>query len=969
MIHSIRQLAGFPLIVIAILSPMALAGQLQVINNQPFPVRMPWTLRDGTTVLLDVPANGKQTIDPLQDPPPPGKNDRLTARIEGDGVHLLRGGRDLGTLAWDILLEKLKTTPTDAEAGGNQRDFAALFHPIPLEPLPARPSPLFTTFPLEGSRSGLKLHLDLDAYPAGFVDLHATFTNESAPTKDMYCAVITRWTRPKVQATSVDYDNHIAQLSDGGSTPFRAGEGRHLFIQRGVDWINTQLADGTSIAWLNAFAPSFTVHHDATAKRPARWVGANTAQLGQEAILNADALYSITEIARPNIKMYASRLDDNVLPGADQPLKFTSRVIITDQKLTDARVDQLFVAYTGYNSESSSGPPAQPSPGVPEEGESDKLSPQSSVLGTQSSALSPASLSLGVPHVRFGTAYFPYSTLGENFEAWHMPGQSQETYWPLSADTVTHYKLFADEIRRDLRIIKAMGFQSVRLHHLEMLASLPKQVQDDYLEFLFSELKHVGLTALLDVKLPPARIAELVKKYRTQIDGVELDNEILIFGIDDDEVQWFKDAYAAVKSVAPEIPVWLTGHTNTGAFDRLSQLGVSFDKLGQHAYMDSLDAIASGRDYALAFASYGSRVGKPPIITEWNWRFLTRMTPENRAKVYPPIFENVLKTRSVPTIYQFQLQESLAMASHTLRGIRHYELLNLSRRPRPEALEFMKLIRQYGDPAAPEQAIRTGYEATEMHAGMHGEVHLGIHMTNTTSRPRHVMLSAEGPDGIDVTIRGQKEYDLQPNQRQTAELVANIPQSALPGFYHVFARIDGGDAGVTYAWQEIQKPGAPRIDKQQGVHPEVHYANGALDYDFNRKLAVVYGTHASGWEVESAWLLYQTLESATGRPVKIFQMNDLPDELKTRGNLIVVGTPSTNEMIAPAKAKAWITHLPANETRGDRLIVAGDNEKDLNLAAIDLTLRYWKYARDAGMRRIPLTDRPIVKGADPNALP
>ena len=72
----------------------------------------------------------------------------------------------------------------------------------------------------------------------------------------------------------------------------------------------------------------------------------------------------------------------------------------------------------------------------------------------------------------FGTAYFPYSTLGENFEKWHMPGQEKTTYWTLSADTVTNYKLFTDDIKRDLRILKSTGFQSVRLHHLEMLDQL-----------------------------------------------------------------------------------------------------------------------------------------------------------------------------------------------------------------------------------------------------------------------------------------------------------------------------------------------------------------------------------------------------------------------------------------------------------------------------------------------------------------
>jgi hypothetical protein len=119
-------------------------------------------------------------------------------------------------------------------------------------------------------------------------------------------------------ARSVNYNNGIINLSDAKSTPFRqsdaAGDQRHLYVQRGIDWINTKF-QGASVAWLNDFTPSFTVHKEATAKAPARWLGANTAQLGQEAQVSGNKLYSITEIARPNLRSYRSRLDDNVLPS------------------------------------------------------------------------------------------------------------------------------------------------------------------------------------------------------------------------------------------------------------------------------------------------------------------------------------------------------------------------------------------------------------------------------------------------------------------------------------------------------------------------------------------------------------------------------------------------------------------------------------------------------------------------------
>ena len=162
------------------------------------------------------------------------------------------------------------------------------------------------------------------------------------------------------------------------------------------------------------------------------------------------------------------------------------------------------------------------------------------------------------------------------------------------------------------------------------------------------------------------------------------------------------------------------------------------------------------------------------------------------------------------------------------------------------------------------------------------------------------------------------------------------------------------------------------------MHPDVKYADGALDYNFNRDLAIVYAAgreNESRWDVESAWLIYQTLESATGRPVAIFQLNDLPSEPRKSGNLIVVGMPGDHGLIKSVRGEveaignSWIAHAKPTQSHGDWLIVAGESEAALNLAATDLVLRYWKHAKDSGARRIPLTDVPISEGADPSLLP
>jgi hypothetical protein len=938
--------------------------QIEITNNQPFAIQMPLRLYgaqlqdsrvvqndgDDSLVLINVDAKKTATIDTSAEQ----KADRTaTIAAKDDGVSIEIGDKPIGTLAWDLVVVPNSKDDGGGE-GGRPKDFAADFKALALKFTKTSEGPVFEKWSAQGAKDGINLSIDLFAFRDGTVDVTTTAINESAPKTDVYAAVISRFQPAKPASRSVCYNNAISALGENASSPWRAGgdKDRHMFIQRGVDWINFKSDGGPSLLLLNDFAASFTVHKEKTAKTPAHWTGANSAQLAEEVQTAGDATYSVTELAHANLKMYRSRVEPNVLPDKDQPMKFTHRMMISDQPIADERADQTFVGYTTFTPHAIDG---------------DALK-----------------VNIGAPFTKFGTAYFPYSTLGENFEAWHMPGQSKETYWPLSADTVKNYKLFADDIKRDLRIAKAMGFQTIRMHHLEMIDTLDKSVQNEYLDFFFGELKHLGLTALIDVKLPTARVVELVKRYGPLIDGVEIDNEVLIFGINDNEVQGWKDTYKAVKEINPNMPVWLTAHTNTGAFARLLKLGVPFDRLGQHAYMDSISAIPSARDYSLAMANYATKLGKSPIITEWNWRFLTRMTPEARAEVYTPIFENVLKTGSMPIMYQFEFAESLAMASKSLRGIRHYELLNLSRRPKPEAFHFMSLIRHYGDPNGAQHLLHTTHPVYQLPLQPNTDVDepLSPELRNDSEKDLSVAITPELPPGVELNVIGDKTVKVPAHSSVPVKLQLKMSKDQLPGFYHAFVRFDAGDGLTSYAWIELQKPGAPKIDKDKVWHEEVKYSNDALDYDFNRDLAVVFATEptegpdaSKRWDVESAWLLYQTLESATGRPVKWFSASDLPDELRKTGNLIVVGMPKTHELIQSVKdqiqpeGKSWVTRLKANDQHGDWLIVGGDDEATLNLSAIDLTLKYWANAKDAGMRRVPLTDKPIEKGADPSALP
>lgn len=919
--------------------------KIELQNNHAFPIHMPWTLDGGKgrAIMVDLPASGHATVD--TDVSIKGDSP-LSVAPDGKGVSLQFGGKDLGRLSWSVVLHTVEpayiTADKDAHSAGRPADFKPLPLPLQFSELNFFVNPGFRAFVAKGTSAGLDVSVELRIYPGGFLDVTTTVTNQSAPTKNVYAAVLTRWEQPAGTTRTVDYDNTIRELKD--STPWRVPGDRHFFVLRGLNWLNSSLPTGQGVLWINEFAPSFTVHHAARGKTPAQWIGGNSPQLDQEAYLEGDALVHVTELAHGNVKSYRGRLDDYVLPDASQPMVFTHRLAFTDRPVDAEAAANAFVAYTSFN---------------PRKGET---------------------LHFGTPGVMFGTAYFPYSTFGENFIKAKLPGMSQDSYWPLAADVVKNYKLFADQIRTDLRIAKSMGFQSIRLHHLEMIFNNPvgtssgssgEQAEhisdadrDAFLDFFFAELKHCGLTALLDVKIKPEQIADLLKRYRDTIDGVEIDNEVLIFGIKDDDVPYWKRCYDAVKAVAPDVPVQWTAHTNTGAFNRLTDLGVPFDRLGQHAYMDAVEACPMSRDFALQVSNYATKVNKPAAITEWNWRFLTRLTEEDRAKVYAPIFENVLKSRAMSAIYQFQFNDGLAMSPMALKGIRHYELLNLSRRPKAEAAEFERLIRTYSDPASAVRCLETHYQYVPLPADFPNRDNpvILVSVKNTTDRDLDVTASAEGPAELQPKLTSganPESFILKAGQTYTAQLSVTFPKESLPGFYYAFVRFETKDGLVAYAPVEFRRIGQPTFDKS--THPDVAASSDAFNLDLTKPTAVVYGDDCPIPELEAAWVVYQTLESACGRRVLIFTARELPKEGIT--NVIYVGTPKSLKV--PAADKQSITRLPNSNT----LVISGATSQEAALAAMDYTLRYWKTAKDAACRRVPLVDREIAKGGDASQLP
>src|ERR1700722_17359780 len=242
-------------------------------NNQPFPIHMPVRMRnltaaeksqitpltssaqllgDDAIFIANVSANAHQTISFAGGTV---SEQLLSIRPASNGVDLIYSGVDLGRLSWGILINPVKTKEETTE----HPDFKAAFDPLPLSFQRTAHGLVFDMWSAETISAGLKIKLELLAYADGFLDINASLTNESADAQTkVYAAVIARWDQPRVKARTLCYDDRISPLGGRAFSPFRAGEGRHQFTQRGADWVRA-VFPGITAAWLNDFAPSFTV--------------------------------------------------------------------------------------------------------------------------------------------------------------------------------------------------------------------------------------------------------------------------------------------------------------------------------------------------------------------------------------------------------------------------------------------------------------------------------------------------------------------------------------------------------------------------------------------------------------------------------------------------------------------------------------------------------------------------------------
>jgi hypothetical protein len=120
--------------------------------------------------------------------------------------------------------------------------------------------------------------------------------------------------------------------------------------------------------------------------------------------------------------------------------------------------------------------------------------------------------------------------------------------------------------------------------------------------------------------------------------------------------------------------------------------------------------------------------------------------------------------------------------------------------------------------------------------------------------------------------------------------------------------------------------------------------------DWSRPTCVAFGEGAPVIEMEMAYQVYDTLQSAAGREMRLCGTADIPKEMLENGNLVLVGTPGTNSLVSQVSPKltAGKGTIILHEDR--HLLLTGDTADGVRAAATEFVLRYWPHAKDSTSR-------------------
>lgn len=836
----------------------------------------------------------------------------------GGALDLAWRGAPLGAVELGLVVVPGDTAGPD--------DVAAAFRPLDLR---------WTRLPggvLSGTatRDGFRVDVALSPYAGGWMDADARLTRVGADSTRSYVALVRRVTLPDgITDARLRFNGRVVDGADSPDT-----WSRDFWYTRGVDWTGWRTGGGrVHMVATSGFTPG------PTTRRGDRWAEGSHFYVWERSRRDGDRMLLISEVAGPNPKQKGSGYM-TVTPYAPvrsgDVVDLPWRLAIADAPTPEWENAQL-LGSAGYRMAHRDG--------------------------------ARAVMDVGVPFVAFGVSYFPYSTFTENFDFYRTPGLDRETFWAFSPELWSKWRSLVPRMRADLHIIRAMGFDWVRLHHLELLQGMPRGDAMAFLDFYLGEARALGLKVLVDTEGPPEWVTAVLGRYPDVVRRYEIENEILIPGITPGEPERWTSLYQAAHRASPNIQAYLTSAGNDGMFERLRTLGVPFDRVGLHMYKHGPEWMETLSSHALASAGYAARLGKAVTLGEFNWKSLTRLAPAARRAAVDSVYAAALRPRAIPEVFLFQFQETIGVNPSISRsGVRHYEPMMLDRRPKPEALDLMEEIRRYSRADAPVRVLPVHIdEATLAGSGAGDSAVAAFTIVNHTGARQALVLRPEAFGGIESRLAGPSRVSVAPGDTVRGRLVLRLPAGAAPGTYHHFLAVAfAGD--TAWGWGIASRPGAPTFDAKPVLADRVRYPRGVdapARADWTRPLAVTYGAKAPVLEMETAFIVANTLQAATGKPVWLSSAADLPDSLARRGVVVVVGTAESNPLAgaaggetpggstagsggaAAAEPGTGVVLLRDTARGAQRLLLGGADSRGVEAAAMDVVLRYWRHAKDA----------------------
>ena len=763
-------------------------------------------------------------------------------------------------------------------------------------------------------RSGdYDVEIQIRHYAGGWADVSANLTRVGGNDDAAYVALVRKVTTKEIDGSRMRWHGRVM---DGASEP--AVIHKDFRYTHGTDWCSWK-TDKYAIVVANRFTPGLT-----TETTPGRWVPANNFFVLERLRSQDNSVYFISEVAGPdplgkNVSRAASKTYIQPLKG--EPVKMGWRIAVSKTPKADWEESQFFVS-AGYRM----------------------------VTETTDKAV----VDLGVPYVQFGTSYFPYSTMTENHDFYRTAGLNQEGWWPFSAKMWENWRAYTPQMQTDFRIIKAMGFDWVRMHHLEMLAAMDRKNAMEFIDWYMQQARQLGLKVIVDTSGSTNWFTTLAGRYKDVAKSFEIENEILIPGIKPGDTERWIASYKAVKAAAPNTDAFLTGNCDEGMFERLVRLGVPFDRTGFHFYLHGPGWEETLCSTATAMGGHGTDLGKPTILGEFNWKEITRYSPEARAAKYALGFGKMLEPRAIPELFQFHFQETMSVNPEICRiGIRHYETMNLDRRPKLEGVEFMKLIKRYSRPNSPVCELPIKIDEITL---KNGKAKAVFTLKNETKKQVLVKLSSESFGESSCRITSKNTLTLKPGESAKGQMEVSLKPGAKPGTYHYFLKANYSNK-TAYGWGIASNPGAPEFDAKPVLPELVEYPQGldiVKSFDWNKPICVAFGKDSAILELEMAYVAFSTLQSATGRAIRLCSTEDIPASMLKSANLILVGSPTGNPLVAqaaPMLTDGKGTIILQDKGNGRQwLLLAGKTPKDVKAATTDFVLRYWENAKDSTTR-------------------